>query len=108
MSTEPQFVRLCKDCPEWTHIVCCFAFAAYWDIKSCCGTGCDCPIDEVAEAWRKAGWKPGEGVKARLMISFDAHGRKTVRKMQQTNLFSSSSKPKQPLAELPPLSDDDY
>jgi len=48
--------RRCKDCPTGTRIVCEFAFAKLWTDKSHDGAGCDNPVDDVAEAWRREGW----------------------------------------------------
>jgi len=53
--------RRCADCPPWTQTVCRHAFAAFWNAKSGNGEGCDYPLDDVAEAWRKAGWTPDKG-----------------------------------------------
>lgn len=50
--------RNCGECPEWTRTVCRHAFGKFWADKSGGGEGCDHPLDGVAEAWRKAGWKP--------------------------------------------------
>ena len=50
--------RKCSECPEWTRTVCKHAFAERWNEKSHGGEGCDHPLDDVAEAWRKAGWTP--------------------------------------------------
>ena len=61
MSTEQQITRRCKDCPTWTHTVCRYAFGVYWCVKSGDGEGCTYPLDDVAEAWRNAGWTPDKG-----------------------------------------------
>lgn len=50
--------RKCSKCPEWTRTVCKHAFAERWNEKSHGGDGCDHPLDDVAEAWRKNGWLP--------------------------------------------------
>ena len=50
--------RQCAACPTWTQTVCKHAFAERWKEKSRNGEGCDNPLDEVAEAWRDAGWTP--------------------------------------------------
>ena len=50
--------RKCAVCPTWTQTVCKHAFAERWQEKSRNGEGCDHPLDEAAEAWRKAGWTP--------------------------------------------------
>ena len=107
MKKEPEISRRCADCPEWTHTVCCFAFGKFWREKSRDGEGCSTPLDEVAESWRKAGWKPGDGVKAH--VKFASDGKPKISKkpaMKQANL-SWSPKQQKP-AEPPPLSDDDY
>ncbi len=50
--------RKCEVCPEDTRKVCRYAFGLLWCIKSSDGQGCDHPLDDVAEAWRKNGWLP--------------------------------------------------
>ena len=50
--------RKCEACPAWTRTVCRHAFGKFWGDKSTNGEGCDFPLDDVAEAWRKAGWTP--------------------------------------------------
>ena len=60
--------RRCADCPPWTQTVCRHAFAAFWNAKSGNGEGCDYPLDDVADAWRKAGWTPEHGVTKRLTL----------------------------------------
>ena len=107
MRTKPE-IRPCKDCPEGTHTVCCFAFGKYWRTKSNNGKGCTNPLDGVAEAWRKAGWVPGEDAKAYLTISKETPFKPTVKRptLRQAGLFASP--PKRKPAEPPPLSDDDY
>ena len=52
--------RHCKKCPPDTQSVCRHAFGVYWCIKSDNGKGCDNPMDDVAEAWEKATWRPSE------------------------------------------------
>ena len=103
MSSKPQIARRCKDCPDWTHTVCCFLFGKFWRDKSQNGEGCSNPVDETAEAWRKAGWVPGDGVKAKVTLPLDEKP-KVARKpaMRQKELFTD--KPASP----PPLTDDDY
>ena len=107
MTEQPQIVRRCKECADWTRTACRFAFGKFWRVKSRDGTGCACPLDDVAEKWRKAGWKPGDGVKAHVKLSPD--GKPKISKkpaMKQANL-SWSPKQQKP-DEPPPLSDDDY
>ena len=53
--------RRCAECPPQTQAVCRHRFAVYWNDKSNGGEGCDFPLDDVAEAWRKAGWLAAEG-----------------------------------------------
>lgn len=106
MSAKLQISRYCKECPEWTHTVCCFVFGKFWLDKSHDGEGCVNPLDDVAESWRKAGWKPGDGVKA--LVKFSQNGKPSISRKpatRQTSLFSS---PNPKPAEPPPLSDDDY
>lgn len=106
MSTEQQIVRRCKDCPTWTQIVCHHAFGVYWCVKSGDGEGCTNPLDGVAEAWRKAGWKPSDGVKAH--VKFASDGKPKISRKPSMQQASLSLSPKQKPAEPPPLSDDDY
>ena len=47
MSAELQIVRHCKDCPEWTHTICCYVFGKFWRDKSHDGTGCAHPLAAV-------------------------------------------------------------
>lgn len=104
MSEETQIVRKCKDCPDTTHTVCCFAFGTLWRDKSRKGRGCAHPLDEVAEAWRKDGWRPGEEPRVRLKLPMDEQKPQAARKAatyRQTSLFSAPAEP-------PPLSEDDY
>lgn len=109
MKPEPEITRRCKECADWTHTVCCFAFGKFWRERSRNGTGCAHPLDDVAEAWRKAGWKPGSKPKVKLTLPVEEKPMpKVVKKAEtyrQTSLFSS---PQQKPAETPPLSDDDY
>ena len=60
--------RRCADCPEWTRMVCEYSFGKYWADKSRNGEGCNHPVDDLAEAWRKAGWTPEQGVTKRLPL----------------------------------------
>ena len=60
--------RRCEKCPQWTQTVCRHAGDKYWNAKSNGGEGCDLPMDDVAEAWRKAGWTPGAGATQRLAL----------------------------------------
>ena len=50
-------MRRCEECPEWTQTVCRHVFGKFWNDKSRSGEGCNHPLDGVAEAWRRAGWK---------------------------------------------------
>ena len=60
--------RKCAECPTWTQTVCRHAFGKFWDVKSRNGEGCDFPLDDVAEAWRKAGWTPEEGTTKEISL----------------------------------------
>lgn len=60
--------RRCEKCPTWTQTVCRHAFGKFWDVKSRNGEGCDYPLDDVAEAWRKAGWAPDAPESAKTAI----------------------------------------
>ena len=60
--------RRCAECPTWTQTVCRHAFGKFWNAKSGDGEGCNTPLDDVAEAWRKAGWTTEQGVTKRLTI----------------------------------------
>lgn len=53
--------RKCAECPEWTQTVCRHAFGKFRNDKSSNGEGCEHPLDDVAEAWSKAGWTPEKG-----------------------------------------------
>lgn len=57
--------RKCAECPADTAAVCRHAFGVNWGDKSRNGEGCDHPLDDVAEAWKAAGWK-GETVPFQL------------------------------------------
>ena len=57
--------RKCAECPADTAAACRHAFGANWGDKSRNGEGCDNPLDDVAEAWKAAGWK-GETVPLQL------------------------------------------
>lgn len=50
--------RRCAVCPPWTQTVCRHVWNNYWDVKSGNGEGCEHPLDDVAESWRRAGWTP--------------------------------------------------
>lgn len=50
--------RKCEACPAEVMAVCRHAFGKFWNDKSTNGEGCDFPLDDVADAWRKAGWTP--------------------------------------------------
>lgn len=57
-----EMTRRCALCPAWTRTVCRHAFGRFWGDKSRGGVGCAFPLDGVAEAWRRAGWTPSDGV----------------------------------------------
>lgn len=108
MNETPKTIRRCRDCPEWTHTVCCFAFGKFWRDKSGNGEGCSHPMDVVAESWHKAGWKPGGKPRKRITLPIETPSAKTAdttTPYRQTSLFTPSS---QKPAEPPPLTDDDY
>lgn len=50
--------RRCAVCPPWTQTVCRHVWNKWWNARSHDGEGCIQPMDDVAEAWRKAGWTP--------------------------------------------------
>lgn len=60
--------RRCADCPPWTQTVCRHVWNKWWNARSHDGEGCNTPMDDVAEAWRKAGWTPEQGVTKRLTL----------------------------------------
>ena len=74
--------RKCEACPTWTQIVCRHAFGKFWDVRSKGGEGCDHPLDAVAEAWRKAGWKPEAKARGDMVIIDDRPERPTASKTQ--------------------------
>ncbi|MGN0844728.1 MAG: hypothetical protein ACI4QT_05845 [Kiritimatiellia bacterium] len=96
-----QIFRQCKDCSEWTHTVCCFMFGEFWNDKSSNGYGCAVPLDNVAESWRKAGWKPGGKPKARLRSHQAKKPMMSVPKYVQGMLKRQSAEPS-------PLTENDY
>ena len=70
--------RRCGECPPWTQTVCRHAFGKYWNDKSSGGEGCDHPLDDVAEEWRKAGWTPEAKARGDMVIIDDRPERPTV------------------------------
>lgn len=100
MKPEPDITRRCKECADWTHTVCCFAFDQFWRVKSSDGRGCAHPLDAVAESWRHAGWTPGEAPRVQLALPIKEKPKLRARPttLHQFSLFSST----------PILSDDDY
>ena len=68
--------RRCEKCPPWTQTVCRHAFGQCWNGKSSGGKGCDNPLDDVAEAWRKAGWTPDKGVTKTITLPLPAAPRR--------------------------------
>ena len=81
--------RKCAECPTWTQIVCRHAFGKFWNDKSRNGEGCDHPLDDAAEAWRKAGWTPEKGVTKTITLPLPSRSmmprrpvRPTVKKIQ--------------------------
>ena len=93
-----KITRKCKDCPTWTQTVCRHAFGVYWCIKSGDGEGCRNPLDEVAEAWRKAGWAPDKDEPVLINLPI-----KKQSKSLNQEVFDFAVKP-----EPPPLTDNDY
>jgi len=118
MSEKKDIVRRCENCPEWTQTVCRHAFGAYWRDKSGDGTGCRYPLDEVAEAWRKAGWKPGKGESIPIVLPAAADKKPAppppkppppkpaAKRNDQPDLFAAKKSAAK--NNLPPLTDDDY
>ena len=76
--------RRCEKCPPEVQTVCRHAFGKYWDGKSDGGKGCTQPLDDVAEAWRKAGWTPEKGATKAITIPLPSAPRRptTVSKTQ--------------------------
>ena len=76
--------RRCEQCPPWTQTVCRHAFGQCWNGKSSGGKGCDNPLDDVAAAWRKAGWTPDKGVTKTITLPLPSAPRRptTVSKTQ--------------------------
>ena len=111
MSEKHQIVRKCKDCPTWTQTVCRHAFGVYWCVKSGDGEGCENPLDDVAEAWRKAGWKPGKSEAVPITLPVKEipkqEPRKTVRK-DPPKKESAVQLDLMPSSQPQPLTDDDY
>ena len=68
--------RKCEKCPPWTQTVCRHAFGERWNGKSDGGKGCDHPLDDVAEAWRKAGWTPDKGATKAITLPLPAAPRR--------------------------------
>ena len=69
--------------------VCRHAFGKFWDVKSQSGEGCDHPLDDVAAAWRKAGWTPDKGATKTITLPLPSRPkmprrpvRPTVKKIQ--------------------------
>ena len=86
--------RACGACPAWTQAVCRHAFGESWNDRSRCGEGCDNPLDDVAEAWRKAGWTPEDGETKAITLPFPKAPRRPpkmprrpVRNMTQGDLI---------------------
>ena len=61
-------MRKCADCPESVRVVCIHVFGKFWEEKSRNYTGCDEPMDGVAEAWYARGWEPGTGATISLTL----------------------------------------
>lgn len=56
-ASSKTYARTCAACPLDVKNVCAYAFWNFWPEKSNGGCGCNFPLDSVAEAWAKAGWK---------------------------------------------------
>ena len=88
--------RRCEKCPPWTQTVCRHAFGKYWNGKSSGGEGCDHPLDDVAEAWRKAGWKPGTDATVKLTLPLDGAPKMPTRPRRPTASKIQSGMPTGP------------
>ena len=64
-------MRKCSECPGKVQAVCRHAFGKYWAAKSDNGTGCQHPLDTVAEAWYAAGWVPGAEITKAITLPLD-------------------------------------
>ena len=76
--------RRCEKCPADVQAVCRHAFGERWNGKSGGGKGCDHPLDDVAEAWRKVGWTPDKGATKAITLPLPSAPRRpaTVSKTQ--------------------------
>ena len=95
--------RRCGECPTWTQAVCRHAFGKYWNDKSSCGEGCDNPLDDVAEAWRKAGWTPEDGETKAITLPFPKAPRRRINapKIQPPTVSMTQLKmPKRPVRKM--------
>ena len=79
-------MRRCIDCPEWTRTVCRHAFGRYWGERSGNAAGCAHPVDDVAEAWRKAGWAPETGATRPITLPVPAMPRRPKPTMRQAEM----------------------
>ena len=84
-------MRKCSECPGKVQAVCRHAFGQHWAAKSGNGTGCQHPLDTVAEAWYAAGWVPGPEITKAITLPLDGlptMPKRPVRPMaqQQNNL----------------------
>ena len=71
--------RMCAECPEWTQTVCRYAFGKLWNDKSSNGEGCEHSLDDVAAAWKAAGWTPEDGGMAEIAIPLPVMPTRPVR-----------------------------
>ncbi len=76
--------RKCEECPADVQAVCRHAFGANWGDKSRNGEGCDHPLDDVAEAWREAGWTPDKGVTKTITLPLPSRPKMPRRPVRPT------------------------
>lgn len=88
--------RKCEECPADVQAVCRHAFGKYWNDKSMDGEGCDHPLDDVAEAWRKAGWTPEKGVTKTITLPLPSRPKMPTRPRRPTASKIQSGMPTRP------------
>lgn len=88
--------RKCAECPTWTQTVCRHAFGKFWDVKSRNGEGCDFHLDDVADAWRKAGWTPDKGVTKTITLPLPSRPKMPRRPVRPTASKIQSPAPARP------------
>lgn len=84
--------RKCAECPTWTQTVCRHVFGANWGDKSRNGEGCDFHLDDVAEAWRKAGWTPEKGTTKEITLPLPGAPTMPRRPVRGARIVDASSK----------------